>query len=242
MKTVQQHLRELDLNRLIAAYFFEHPIEYNHPAFSGLTVSQIKQRYTDGLCKFIQRLCSIAPKDDPDGKVGILLAHRCIEVEHLYRTEGYCLIQADEVLLDWENAKPYAYEFTDQSEIVGFLVADSEYTRRHIYDLMADVLYQASFFGYEQEGLTKAREDLDRSIREAKEGDVLSMDEVMKECFPEHKSERTDPDEKKLRDTVMKAAFEYNEHFKKKELALLYRALRNNKRNGSNESRIQSIS
>ena len=227
MKTVQQHLRELDQNRLIEVYLFEHPIEYNHPALAGLTVSQIREKYTERMRKFIERLCGLTPKADPDGRVGILFAHRCIEVGSLSGTEDYCLVHADEVLSDGVDAKTYAYEFTNQSEIVGFLVADSEYTRRHIYGLMADVLYQASFFGYRQEGLAEALEDLDRSIREAKEGDVLSMDKVMKECFPEHKSERMDPDEKNLRDTVMKAAFDYNEHFKKKELALLSVALRN---------------
>ena len=227
MKTVQQHLRELDQNRLIEVYLFEHPIEYNHPALAGLTVSQIREKYTEGMRKFIERLCGLTPKADPDGRVGILFAHRCIEVGALSGTEDYCLVYADDVLSDGVDAKTYAYEFTNQSEIVGFLVADSEYTRRHIYGLMADVLYQASFFGYRQEGLAEALEDLNRSMKEAEEGNVHTMDELLEECFPEYKSERKDPAEKDLRNTVLKAAFDYNEHFKKKELALLSVALRN---------------
>ena len=143
------------------------------------------------------------------------------------RTEGYCLVHADEVLSDGVDAKTYAYEFTNQSEIVGFLVTDSEYTRRHIYGLMADVLYQASFFGYKQEGLAEALVDLDRSIKEVENGNVLSIDEIMEKYIPEHESERKDPAEMDLRNTVLTAAFDYNEHFKKKELALLSVALRN---------------
>ena len=227
MKTVQQYLKELDWGRLIDTYLFEHPIEYIDPALAGLTVSQIREKYTKGMRKFIERLCGLTPKDDPDGRVGILFAHRCIEVEPMSRTEGYCLVHADEVLSDGENAKTYAYEFTDQSEIVGFLVADSEYTRRHIYGLMADVLYQASFFGYRQEGLAEALEDLDRSMKEVENGNVLSIDEIMEKYIPEHESERKDPAEMDLRNTVLKAAFDYNEHFKKKELALLSVTLRN---------------
>ena len=92
---------------------------------------------------------------------------------------------------------------------------------------MADVLYQASFFGYKQEGLAEALEDLDRSMRDAEEGNVQTMEEFMEECLPEYKSERKDPAEKDLRNTVLTAAFDYNEHFKKKELALLSVALRN---------------
>ena len=227
MKTVQQYLKELDWNRLIDTYLFEHPIEYNHPALAGLTVSQIREKYTEGMRKFIERLCGLTPKDDPDGRVGILFAHRCIEVEPMSRTEGYCLVHADEVLSDGVDAKTYAYEFTDQSEIVGFLVADVEYTRRHIYGLMADVLYQASFFGYKQEGLAETLEDLDRSMRDAEEGNVQTMEEFMEECFSKYDFERNDPEEQDLRNTVLKAAFDYNEHFKKKELALLSVALRN---------------
>ena len=177
--------------------------------------------------KFIERLCGLTPKDDPDGREGILFAHRCIEVGPMSRTEGYCLVHTDEVLSDGVDAKTYAYEFTDQSEIVGFLVADSGYTSRHIYGLIADVLYQASFFGYRQEGLAEALEDLDRSMKEVENGNVHTMDELLEECFPEYKSERKDPAEKDLRNTVLKAAFDYNEHFKKKELALLSVTLRN---------------
>lgn len=177
--------------------------------------------------KFIERLCGLTPKADPDGRVGILFAHRCIEVGALSGTEDYCLVYADEVLSDGVDAKTYAYEFTDQSEIVGFLVADNEYTRRHIYGLMTDVLYQASFFGYRQEGLAEALEDLDRSIKEVENGNVLSIDEIMEKYIPEHESEREDPAEMDLRNTVLKAAFDYNEHFKKKELTLLSVALRN---------------
>lgn len=221
MKTVQQHLRELDQNRLIEVYLFEHPIEYNHPALAGLTVSQIREKYTEGMRKFIERLCGLTPKADLDGRVGILFAHRCIEVGSLSGTEDYCLVHADEVLSDGVDAKTYAYEFTNQSEIVGFLVADSEYTRRHIYGLMADVLYQASFFGYRQEGLAEALEDLDRSIKEVENGNVLSIDEIMEKYIPEHEFERKDPAEMGLHNKVLKAAFDYNEHFKKKELALL---------------------
>ena len=227
MKTVQQYLKELDWDRLIDTYLFEHPIEYNHPALAGLTVSQIREKYTEGMRKFIERLCGLTPKADPDGRVGILFAHRCIEVGTLSGTEDYCLVHADEVLSDGVDAKTYAYEFTDQSEIVGFLVADVEYTRRHIYGLMADVLYQASFFGYRQEGLAEALEDLDRSIKEVENGNVLSIDEIMEKYIPEHESERKDPAEMDLRNTVLTAAFDYNEHFKKKELALLSVALRN---------------
>ena len=115
MKTVQQYLKELDWDRLIDTYLFEHPIEYNNPALAGLTVSQIREKYTEGMRKFIERLCGLTPKDDPDGRVGILFAHPCIEVGSLSGTEDYCLVHADEVLSDGENAKTYAYEFTDQS-------------------------------------------------------------------------------------------------------------------------------
>jgi len=227
MKTVQQYLKELDWDRLIDTYLFEHPFEYRDPALAGLTVSLIREKYTEGMRKFIERLCGLTPKDDPDGRVGILFAHRCIEVGSLSGTEDYCLVHADEVLSDGVDAKTYAYEFTDQSEIVGFLVADSGYTSRHIYGLMADVLYQASFFGYKQEGLAEALEDLDRSMRDAEEGNVQTMEEFMEECFSKYDFERNDPEEQDLRNTVLKAAFDYNEHFKKKELALLSVALRN---------------
>ena len=54
MKTVQQHLRELDTDRLLREYLFEHPIEYGLPAFRGLSVSQIEARFAERLRSFIE--------------------------------------------------------------------------------------------------------------------------------------------------------------------------------------------
>ena len=62
------------------------------------------------------------------------------------------------------------YEFTRQEEIVGFLVSDTEFTQREIYEVLADVLYEASFFGYEQERLEDKIQKLRRAEKAIEEG------------------------------------------------------------------------
>ena len=43
---------------------------------------------------------------------------------------------------------------------MGFLVAETEMTQRYIYELAANVMYEASFFGFEEEDKQEVVEEL----------------------------------------------------------------------------------
>ena len=167
MKTVQQHLKELDTERLLRRYLFEHPIEYGLLAFRELSVSQIEARYTERLRSFIEHLKGLEIEDNPDGSTGIIFACRRMDILESGPID-YVLIYAEEALKEELMAPTYAYDFSEQAELMRFLVADNEFTQRKIYGLMSDILYEASFFGfgevYRDEALNyfnRANEDLD---------------------------------------------------------------------------------
>lgn len=51
---------------------------------------------------------------------------------------------------------------------MGFQVADTPLTQRYIYELVADVMHTASFFGFSQEDLPGEIEKLKKSFDESK--------------------------------------------------------------------------
>ena len=50
------------------------------------------------------------------------------------------------------------------AEIAGFLVSEDEFTQSHIYSLIANVLFEASYFGFDEEKRKNALEDFQKSI------------------------------------------------------------------------------
>lgn len=115
------------------------------------------------------------------------------------------------------QSESYAFEFTPQPEIMGWLIADNILTQNHLNDLLVEILYESSFFGYKQEGLKKEIDELASSIKEIDNnlGKALSFDEFQKEFD----FDKQDPKEEKLEVKVIQDKIEYSEYSRKKELA-----------------------
>ncbi|MBQ9681776.1 MAG: hypothetical protein IJV35_00740 [Neisseriaceae bacterium] len=221
MKTVQQYLNELDTQKLMDTYFYHHPIEYDNKKVKlDLTVREIKKVCHKNLRKYIKRLRNLTITPPKDNKQGVLFVHRYIKDD--IHQELFSLVYLDELLEQGEKAQSYAYEWTKQSEIMGFFVADTPLTQHHIYDLMADVMWEASFFGYKQEYLAKEKKRLKKSMKEAKKGKTksFSMEEFEKK-FGITELDKESPDEEELHNIISQAERAYSDHSYKKELNLI---------------------
>ncbi len=227
MKTVQQHLRELDTDRLLREYLFEHPIEYGLPAFRGLSVSQIEARFAERLRSFVEHLKGLGIKDSPDGSTGIIFACRRMDWLGTGQTD-YSLVYEEEALRDGLKAPTYAYDFSEQAEIMGFLVADNEFTQRNIYGLMADVLYEASFFGFNEEFRDEALRDISRTIKNLDKGKTIPSSglRIMIQTCNYTEPEEEDSEERMLRNDAEMAVMKYNEYCRDKELETIVLLLR----------------
>ena len=219
MKTVQQHLRELDTDQLLREYLFEHPIEYRLPAFRGLSVSQIEARFAERLRSFIEHLKGLGIKDSPDGSTGIIFACRRMDLLESGSID-YILIYAEEALREGLMAPTYAYDFSEQAELMGFLVADNEFTQRRIYQLMSDILYEASFFGFDEEYRDEALNYFNRAIEDIDEGRTMTSGEPIEMFQSDYyaESEKEDSEERILRTDAERAVMKYNEYCRNKEL------------------------
>ena len=218
MKTVQDYLRELDENRLIEAYLGLHPIRFEELSNVELTVSEIIERYKTKLHEYIVRLRTLPIKKSESPC--IFYVHRIIKDG--MKDEDYCLIDFKELVEKSCDAPDYVYCFTEQSEIMGWQVADTWLTQYHIYNLIADVMFEASFFGYEQEQLEEEKKRLDKAMEEIKEGKEIPFEDFQKEVFGEdYIFDDESEDEEILHESVTKAACEYSNHSRKKELDAL---------------------
>lgn len=217
MKTVQETLKTIKQDELLGTYFYKYPIDfdyllYKRPECGDISLNELKNRFKANKQKTIDKLMTIETTTSEDGRQGLLYAHRIIK-------DGFDepeteLVLYDELLEKGPDAQEFAYFYTHQSEIAGFVIADTPYTQQHLYSLLADVLHEASFFGPEQEFLEDEIKKLEESRKEVEEGNYSTAEEVFEHLreefgFEDERDPETD-EEEKARNEVNIKANEYN--------------------------------
>ena len=229
MKTVQEWLRELDTERLIDEYVYRDPPQYDRDESNlELTVGEIRDCHVDLVRGLIERLRTVPVKEPEDSRRGVLYVYRT--VKDMSDEPAFGFAHVDELLEKGAEADDYAYEFCEQAEIAGFLVAETPLTLRYIYELMADVMYEASFFGFEQEDLAGELEAIRNAEKEIEDGtavlhsweDVKAEAEEKQGCPFDEESD----DEYELRNRVIDAVMAYSNHSREKELAAVLKLIK----------------
>ena len=188
MQTVQSYFRTLDKDKLIETYLSWYPIRYEHYLhveetyengekvdLSLLPVKTIRRMRESSLASFIDKMRTIPVEAERNGHTGCLFAYRTFEDGQ--KSEDFDLIFLDE----GPDALPYGMEFCTHGEIAGFLVADNLLTQREIYRLMAFVMHEATFFGFDQEDLPALLETIEKSEKALREGRIREYDPGMDE-------------------------------------------------------------
>lgn len=243
MRMVQEWLREKEIDDLVNAYFYRFPIEFERKDNLDLTVREIRDLRHNRLRNYISRLRELQICDSKDGHVGILFAHRIIKdgIDDV----DFDLVHYDEVLEHGTDASGYAYEFTSQSEIMGFLVAETPMTLRYIDDLLADVLSEASFFGYEQEYLEENKQMLHERTQSVKDGTakLIPWEKVKADLQEKYglDLDEESPDESELHHDVIKAEYEYLKHSREKELKQVIEQMSYDKMTACKRKRIDTF-
>lgn len=148
MKTIQEHLREMDRDQLIGDYEYhirERIVEaycnVEHSEIADLTFEEIKRRTLKNIGEYVDRLRNLKTAPLDDGKVGLLYLYDRITDALDYENEPCCeFVHLDEVLEHGDAAENYSYKLCSQEQIMGFLVSDDRYTQNHLYDLAVAVM------------------------------------------------------------------------------------------------------
>ncbi len=188
MQTVQSYFQTLDKDKLVETYLTCYPICYEDYLYEEVTdddgekadlsflpVKEIREAHERSLASFIDKMRTIPIEAGEDGRTGCLYAYRTFD-------DGRESVDFDLIFLDeGPDALPYGVDFCTQGEIAGFLVADNVLTQREIYRLMAFVMHEATFFGFDQEDLPALLETIERSEKALREGRIREYDPDMDE-------------------------------------------------------------
>ena len=223
MKTVQYYLKSLDYDRIVNDYYERTKNEYfESETFRKMSLEQIEFIARKRISKYIDRLMKINPVHGQD--ISVLYAYEGYQIGDDFTHTIISLIHLKELQEGVDKVQTYAYEFVPQSEIMNFLVADTEYTQRNIYKIITDVLYEASFFGFEEETKEDSFNTLKESLNDAL-GDINSIKELFSKNLKENLAmgECTEDIDSKvdLHSNIIKAIQEFNKYSSEKELNLI---------------------
>lgn len=226
MKTVQEWLRETGAEKIIAAYLVTYPIDFPMLRNKDVTVARVFEVLKDNLRGYIQYLLSLEAVPSEND-----IFYAVHTMEGQYSRVKADLSRRDDILKD-ELPEHYAWEFTDWEQVLGWRIADTKLTLDHMDDVLADILFEMSFFGTDPEEWKQRKAEieasLDESMEEIRNGDSRSAEEV----FAEFGLPRDEPDEEadELDSHITIAVVEYDIHSRKREAAKVRELLLNETR------------
>lgn len=187
MKTIQQYLKEVDKQQLINEYFYTYPINLNDikNIDADASVLEIIARRRKRIEKYIDRLINLKINQPKDEDNCLVFAYKVFKDD--WKDTDYAIVEVKEVLEKEINEDTYINNygcmFTEQEEILAYLIADNALTQNNIYGLLSYILYEASWFGFENEYLEEEKQKLDNAFKEIEEGDLkeFSLEDLKKE-------------------------------------------------------------
>ena len=213
MKTVHEWIKEIDIDKLADTYFYEYPIEYERYINSEKTVSEIKDAYRKRFYEFTEQLKSIEPKALSDDERGIFFCHKAYGRD-MKNPETVLCIESD--ILKCDNPQTYSWILTDFDEIMGYYIAETETTIKNINDVLAQIVYEMTFFGYPQEDIEKERFELEKAAKEADEGKTIPAEKLFAELGVE--PQPCDEEDTEMLRKIYSLENEYNQYWLRKEV------------------------
>ena len=213
MKTVQEWIRETDTDKLADAFFYEYPIEYERYINFEKTVSEIKDAYRKRFYEFIEQLKSIEPKSLGGDEQGIFFCHKAYGRDMKNHETVLCFKSE---ILACDIPQTYSWILTDFDEVMGYYIAETETTVRNINDVLAQIIYEMTFFGYSQEDIEKERLELEEAAKEAEEGKTIPAEKLFADLGIE--THQHDEEDTELLRKIYNMENEYNQHWLRKEV------------------------
>ncbi|RVU73123.1 MULTISPECIES: DUF6557 family protein [Lactobacillus] len=219
MKTVQQTLTEMDKEEVVNEFLNRHPAklkEFN----DDMTIAEAKSKSKELVEYYIDRLLALKTKPNKDNMIFYLYQYLSNGIIH--RKRGLSTIRDLET--KGTTAANYGIEYTEQAEIMGYFVAETELTQYYLLDLMQEILWDASFFGIEQENLEDALNEL-KEASEDEEGETYtSFEEMEKDLFgdkplPPKLSKEDEIEKERIYQRTSELTSSFNQHLQEIEIA-----------------------
>ncbi len=219
MKTVQEWLKATDTETLTDTYLANYPIDYQTISSRELTLGEIRDRTRENMIDFIERMKSLEVRTD--NKPMVFFA--CRQYDDGMESVAVSLC-GNEELCTAEKPDSYAWDLTPFSEVLGYYIAETKLTIGKIYDVLAGIIEEMTFFGFdpEEREKEKAKEDLLAAIEEIEDGNCDTEKYYTLDEFRERlgmKPREPDPEGDELKRDIVRAECAYNAYQRKKEIA-----------------------
>ena len=167
MLTVQQTLAQIKHKKLINIYIEEYVSDVDVQRVGRKKIKKQLKHYL----KWLQK------QPVKKGNMVAFVSHM-MKDEFLFSPRPDFQVQNVDELGD--ASKRLGLEFTSVNETLGIKIAPTWKTQHYLYELLADLMNEMTFFGWHQEDLADEQEKLEQSAKEAENGDVISADEFFK--------------------------------------------------------------
>ena len=213
MKTVQQWLDAADIDEVVYHYLLGSPPAYWEVKGAEVGIVESFARIERAVREFISGFLALQAVGTHEemffGYPTYRENSRGIEVD---------LIHIDEI--SGERVERYDWMMSDREELAGYLIADTEFDKENIAELLASILEEATFLGFSEDRFRERRheleQDLEKSIKQIDAGEVYTMEEVEEHLgLPPRKK---DPAKQELRASVYRAQHELDSYCRDCEL------------------------
>ena len=172
MRTVQEVLKDMDTEELVYSYLERITLYYKRLEQSeDISAKEFVERAKSKIRNFIEYMRTIPVVKADEDYVLFAFEH----VTDIITEYSASLARMNELSGNIEDVQSYAYEFTPHNEIAGFYVSDTKRTQKHLLELMTDVLFEATFFGFSPDDVEEKRKEIDDSLKESE----LSMEKAI---------------------------------------------------------------
>ena len=210
MKTVQECLREFDMEELLNAYlaipFVRNEMIEVIKKKETVTGKEVWNMFRDRIRKFIEYMRSTTVESSEE--LSVLYVYEVPEGS-LWGRFSHGLVHISELKEKGTDAEDYSYTLCTHKQVAGFLVADTKLTHDNMLGLMKDVLYEASFYGYTEEEIEEEIQNIETEEFE---------DDSFEAAFMNYKPKPKSEDEMRLGKACNKAREEYSVFLRKKAL------------------------
>ena len=210
MKTVQECLREMDMEELLDSYltipFIRNEMTEVMKRKENATGKEIWNMFRNKITEYIEYMRNTPI--EPSEEESVLYVYEVPEGsirEHLW----HGLVHISELKEKGVQAEDYSYILCSHKQVAGFLVADTKLTQDNLPALMRDVLYEASFYGYTEKEI---EEEMQNDETEEFEDDSFDAD------FMNYKPKLKSEEEMRLEKACNKAREEYSVFLRNKAL------------------------
>lgn len=209
MKTVQQWLRQRDAEEIFRWHISKHPPKLQDLKDPDWTVGELLAIYKENYLQFIERLKSL--KAVPEDQA---IFYAVKQIDNGSPEVSLAMSYREDILTE-DLPEQYSCLFTDFDQVISYPIADTKLGLDNIDELLEDLLYEISWFGYTQEQMEAERAKLEEAKKEAEE----HPETLTGFCWGSGlQREQLDPVEDDLEHAVNNAVRAYNEYSVQREV------------------------